>query len=379
MRMSSRKQRKTILNIALFVVALGALAWGGSQFFGRLGSINANTTRITNFDKSILGAYMDLLRSRDIDTPMSNDPSTVPFVVAKGESVQGIGQNLQKQGLIKDAELFRLYVRLNGLDATINAGNFTLRRNMSISEIASVLQRGTAAEVTVTIPEGKRIEEVAEILQKQVGINKDEFLRLARQPNFAYAFLKDLPNTASIEGYLFPDTYRLPINPSAQDALLRMLDNYEQKVAPLMAQAKLSGSLKTPRDVLAMASIVEREAVNAAERPTIASVYLNRLKIGMPLQADPTTQYALGFDPKKNTWWRTLTFEDYKYNDPAGYNTYVNPAMPPGPIASPGLSSIQAALNPANTEFYFFVAACNGSGVHQFSKTFAEHQSKLCN
>lgn len=375
----NRKQRKTIFNIALFVVALGVLAWGGSQFFGRLGNINANTTRITNFDKSILGAYMDLLRSRDIDQPMSNDPTTVPFVIKAGESVQAIGQNLQKLGLIRDAELFRLYMRLNGLDGTINAGNFTLRKNMSISEIASALQRGIAAEVTVTIPEGRRIEEVAEILQKQVGINKDEFLRLARQPNFDYPFLKDLPATASIEGYLFPDTYRLPMNPTPQDALLRMLDNYQQKVAPLIAAAKLPPTLKNGRDVLAMASIVEREAVNAAERPTIASVYLNRLKIGMPLQADPTTQYALGFDPKKNTWWRTLTIEDYKYNDPAGYNTYVNPALPPGPIASPGLSSIQAALNPAATEYYFFVAACNGSGAHQFSKTFAEHQSKLCN
>lgn len=371
-----KKHVKTLANAVLFVAALGALALAGSQLFQRISALDAGTGRITSFDRTIIGTYLDLLRGSDLERAPGNDPTPVTFAVRPGESVAEIARRLQQQGFIRDAELFRLFVRVNGLDQSINAGSFTLRKNMNVQEIARALQRGTAAEVTVTIPEGRRLEEIAELLQRQVGVNADEFLRLARRANYDYAFLRDLPAGASLEGYLFPDTYRLPANPTAQDAILRMLDNYGQKVAPAMAGATASG--RTPREVLVVASIVEREAVVATERPTIASVYLNRLKIGMPLQADPTTQYALGFDPKQNTWWRTLTVDDYKYIDPAGYNTYINPALPPGPIASPGLSSIQAVLNPAKTDFFFFVAACNGDGTHQFSRTFAEHQRKLC-
>jgi UPF0755 protein len=134
----------------------------------------------------------------------------------------------------------------------------------------------------------------------------------------------------------------------------------------------------TTRQILTLASIVEREAIIPTERPTIASVYLNRLKIGMALQADPTTQYALGYDPKQKTWWRTLTLDDLKYADPSGYNTYVNPDMPPGPIANPGLSSIRAILQPANTRFLYFVASCNKDGSHKFSATFEEQRRNLC-
>jgi UPF0755 protein len=115
------------------------------------------------------------------------------------------------------------------------------------------------------------------------------------------------------------------------------------------------------------------------ERPLIASVYFNRLRVGQALQADPTTQYALGYQPDQKTWWKKgLTLDDLKFVDPGGYNTYVNPGLPPGPIASPGLSSIQAVLQPAQTNYFYFVASCNGDGSHQFSVTFEEHLRKLC-
>jgi UPF0755 protein len=268
-------------------------------------------------------------------------------------------------------------VRYNELDVKINAGTFTLRPNMNIPQIAQALQRGMAQELQITIPEGRRLEEVAELLQAQLNINADEFIRLARRSSYDYPFLKDLPADASLEGYLFPDTYRLPQSPTALDALLKMLDTFGEKAAPLLEQAAAQG--RSPREVITLASIVEREAVLPSERPLIAGVYLNRLNIGQALQADPTTQYALGYQADQGTWWKKgLTAEDLKYADPAGYNTYINPALPPGPIASPGLSSIQAVLNPAQTDFLYFVAACNGDGSHQFSVTFEEHQAKLC-
>jgi UPF0755 protein len=372
-----KQQKLSPVKLVIFVLALAALAYGGSTLASHVRGMNAADTRLGNLDKTVIGLYLDLVRNNDLTRSVSNDPTPQQFVVSQGESVAEIGSNLQQQGLLQDGDLFRLYVRYNNLDSTINAGVFTLRPNMNIPEIAQTLQRAVAAETQITIPEGKRMEEVAELLQEQLNINADEFLRLARRADYDYAFLKDLPDGASLEGYLFPDTYRLPQNPTAQDVLLKMLDNYGEKVQPLMEQAKAAG--KTPREVLTLASIVEREAVIASERPTIASVYLNRLKIGMALQADPTTQYALGYQPDQKTWWKQgLTTDDLKYNDPSGYNTYVSPDMPPGPIASPGLSSIQAVISPAETDYLYFVASCSKDGSHQFSVTFEEHQSKIC-
>ena len=372
-----KQQKLSPVKLVIFVIALAALAYGGATLASHVRGMNASDTRLGSLDKTVIGLYLDLVRNNDLTKAVSNDPTPQQFVVAQGESVAEIGSNLQQQGLLRDGDLFRLYVRYNNLDSTINAGVFTLRPNMNIQEIAQTLQRAVAAETQITIPEGKRMEEVAELLQEQLNINADEFLRLARRADYNYAFLKDLPDGASLEGYLFPDTYRLPQNPTAQDVLLKMLDNYGEKVQPLMEQAKAAG--KTPREVLTLASIVEREAVIASERPTIASVYLNRLKIGMALQADPTTQYALGYQPDQKTWWKQgLTTDDLKYNDPSGYNTYVSPDMPPGPIASPGLSSIEAVITPAETSYLYFVASCSKDGSHQFSVTFEEHQSKIC-
>ncbi len=372
-----RRHRLSPLRLVIFLAALAALALAGSLLSQQLSSATLSNTRLSGLDKTLIGAYLDLIRNNDLRRSVSNDPTPQQFVVSPGESVSQIARNLQAAGLVRDGDLFRLYVRYYDLDVKINAGIFALRPNMNIPQIAQALQRGMAEELQVTIPEGKRLEEVAELLEQQLGISADEFIRLARRTNYSYPFLTGLPADASLEGFLFPDTYRLPVNPTALDVLLKMLDNYGQRVAPLMEQADLQG--RTPYQVLIIASIVEREAVLPQERPIIASVYLNRLKIGMALQADPTTQYALGYQPDQQSWWkRGLTLEDLRYADPAGYNTYVNAALPPGPIASPGLSAIQAVLAPAQTEYLYFVANCNQDGGHQFSLTFEEHQSKLC-
>ncbi len=372
-----RRHRLSPLRLVVFLAALAAVALAGSLLSQQLNSATLTNTRLSSLDKTVIGVYLDLIRNNDLRRSVSNDPTPQQFVVSPGESVSQIARNLQSAGLVRDGDLFRLYVRYYDLDVKINAGIFALRPNMNIPQIAQALQRGMAEEVQITIPEGRRLEEVAELLEQQLGISADEFTRLARRTNYNYPFLQGLPADASLEGFLFPDTYRLPVNPTALDVLLKMLDNYGQRVAPLMEQADLQE--QTPYQVLTIASIVEREAVLPQERPIIASVYLNRLKIGMALQADPTTQYALGYQPDQQSWWkRGLTLEDLRYADPAGYNTYVNPALPPGPIASPGLSSIQAVLAPAQTEYLYFVANCNQDGGHQFSLTFEEHQSKLC-
>ncbi len=376
--MRNKQAKLTPLKFGIFVVALAVLAWSAAQFSQRVRNTTSVNVQLSGFDRTVLGAYVDLIANNDVQRPVSNDPTAKQFLVSPGESVDSIGQRLEDQGLIRDAALFRVFVRLNGLDKGINAGAFTLRPNMNIEQIAQTLQRGSAAETQVTIPEGKRLEEVAEIIDQQLGdipakaFDAGEFVRLARRTNYEYPFLKDVPNGASLEGYLFPDTYRVPQNPSALDVLLKMLDNFGAKAAPLLEQARTQG--KSPRVVLIVASIVEREAIVPDERPTIASVYFNRLKIGMPLQADPTTQYAMGYDQQNKTWWHTLTVEDYKFEDNGGYNTYINPELPPGPIASPGLSSIQAAVSPVETPYIFFLA-CQGQQQHRFFETFEEQQA----
>ena len=371
---------KTLINLCLFIVTLGTLVYAGIQLRGRVTSANAGTSQLTGLDQLFVGNYIELLRGADLNRPVSNDPTPQTFIVKSGEPMAQIGTNLQTAGLIHDGELFRLYVRFKKLDATIQAGTYQLRPNMTVPEIAQALQRAIAVEAQVTIPEGKRLEEVAELLKQQLpgdNFSPSDFVRLVRKANYTYPFLKDLPDGSSLEGYLFPNTYRVPQKPTAQDVLLKMLDTFGEQVAPLLTKTGAKGL--TPRQVLTLASIVEREAVRSSERPTIASVYLNRMSQGMLLQADPTTQYALEFTGKKGAkWWQDLSIEDYKYKDPYGYNTYQYSGLPPGPIASPGLSSIQAVLNPDSTKFLFFVANCNKDGGHQFSNTFAEHVKKLC-
>ena len=375
----NRNRKITPLKFVLFAVALGVLAFAGNTFSQRMRNVNNPTGQLSGLDRFLANNYLELFVNNDVNRPISNDPTIVPFTVDQGETLDSIGERLKAQELIRDKNLFRVFARVNELDRKVQAGNFTLRRNMSIVQITQALQRASTKEVTVTIPEGKRIEEVAELLEEQLSkdgqkFDGGEFLRVARRTNYDYPFLRDVPDGASLEGYLFPDTYRLPENPSPLDVLLKMLDNFGAKAAPLLDQARQQG--RSPREVMTLASIVEREAVNPAERPTIASVYFNRLKIGMPLQADPTTQYALGYDAETKKWWRPITQEDYKTADPGGYNTYINPALPPGPIANPGLSSIQASVNPAQTNFTFFLA-CQGDRSHQFSVTYQEHLAKF--
>jgi UPF0755 protein len=366
------RMRLSPIKLLFFAAAIGALVWGANTWRARMARMQSQSTEMAELDKWLVGTYVDLIRSQDVDKPASNDPSTVRFIVAPGASVTEIGQQLEVQGLVTDSDLFRSYVRINGIAPRIQAGNFTLRKNMSIKEVAVALQRAQFNEISITIPEGRRIEEVAELVEKQAGVSAAEFLRLVRLqlPDFNpdYPFLKGLPEGATLEGYLFPDTYRLPENPTAQDVILRMLDNFGEKAAPVLANAQG----KTAHELLTVASIVEREAVIGDERPTIASLYLNRLNIGMPLQADPTVQYAMGYDTDQQKWWRQITQADYQFVDPAGYNTYRSPTLPPGPIASPGLGSIQAVVTPQQTNFIFMVACPNGDGRHAFSVTYEE-------
>ena len=293
----------------------------------------------------------------------------VTFTISPGERVSSIAGRLEQQHLIDSALLFQVMLKLTGADSRIQAGDFVLRPGMSPAEvIATITAAPGQAGTRVTIKEGERIGEIADQLAAADLIDRDRFVALTITGTFSYDFLANKPGDVDLEGYLFPDTYFFPRQGAdrEQTILSMMLDQFGAKLTPDRRQTIAAGGY-TLHQVLTIASIVEREAQIPAERATIAGVFYNRLRAGMPLQADPTTQYALG---KPGDWWPVLNLDPSTVNDP--FNTYVIPGLPPGPISNPGLAAIDAAITPEKNDYLYFVAC--GSGTHAFARTNEEHE-----
>ncbi|MEZ4862966.1 MAG: endolytic transglycosylase MltG [Caldilineaceae bacterium] len=335
-----------------------------------------------NIEKQVL-AFNLRMREAELQIPAGDNPRQRPFVVNLGEPARFIAARLAAEGFVRDADLFNLYLRVSGLERRVQAGNFMLAETMTIPEVAQALQQALEAEATVTIPEGFRAEEIAERLSADNIIEPDRFLTAVRQPRTLtifgdYDFLQSLPGDASLEGFLFPDTYRFPVLASTPEAVLKpFLDNFAVRVGNDGLSPGSSGL--SGRELLNLASIVEREAVQADERPLIASVYLNRLSGACPdvggryLQADPTVQYARGV--VGNWWWKPERIEEYS-TIVSPYNTYLNEGLPPNPIANPGINAIDATRNPTESSYCFFVAT-GEDGRHVFAQTLAEHEQNL--
>ena len=317
-------------------------------------------------------------RADEVNTPLSADSGEVFFIIENGETAQSVAQKLQAMTIIHDAELFAQLLRYNGIDTRLQTGEYQLRRNMTMKEIGAALYRGWAGRFALTVPAGWRLEELAEHLNSTGIINGQQFLRTARRgASVNHHLLADRPPGQSYEGYLFPDTYYLLDTAKPEDLIAAMLNNLDSKLPDNVFELAQQQGL-TFYQVLTLASIVERETNIPQERPIIASVYLNRLRPNSPyphLQADPTVQYAMGYQPDSGQWWKSpVQLDEYQFvNSP--YNTYLYAGLPPGPIASPSLESIMAVLQPAQTSYYFFVCRrphCEG-GDHVFAQTYQEH------
>ena len=377
------------------IVAIGliARAWTQSQVVayqdeGPDSGLVRHTTAVwknlnpDNFETQALQFYLNM-NNEAIYQPVDPNGEPVKFTVELGETGRSISERLEDLGLIRDASLFRLYLRLNNLEQKLEAGDFELSPAMNVPQIAEALQQARREDILVRIPEGKRAEEIAQVLDEAGVIDAVDFMAAVRTGDTAllglpdYPLMQDKPPGTSFEGYLFPDTYRFPVDAHASDVLRQMFDNLENKIEQQDRDA-IAASGRTFYQVLILASIVEREAARDDERPIIASTYLNRLgptcenEVFGYLSADPTVQYAMGYDPEQETWWPTVpTVEDYlKVNSP--YNTYLYPGLPPGPISNPSLASIKAAIYPAQTTYCYFVAT--GDGGHVFSETGAQHE-----
>jgi UPF0755 protein len=304
----------------------------------------------------------------------SNEPVTVE--VRQGDTAASIGARLKAAGVIQSADLFTELTGLEGLQNGLAAGQYELNRGMPVSDVIARLHQGSTGAIRVTIPEGKRIAEVADILEKAGALPAQSFLDAVNNGHYSNDFLGDNPNGAGIEGYIFPDTYNLPQHNNASDVVNLMLKDFGERLTPDLRAAFRQQGLSI-HDAVTLASIVEREAQQADERPTIASVFMNRIRAGMALQADPTVQFALSANPKSvaafGLWKQELTLDDLTVDSP--YNTYVKKGLPPGPIANPGIASMQAVAHPAQTKYLFFVA--KNDGTHVFAETFAEHQANI--
>lgn len=324
-----------------------------------------------------LGLYLQQHQA-ELNTPASDDPTPVLFTILPGELPADVSIQLQNQGIIRDADLFLKLIKYEHIDTKIQAGEYVLRRSMKMDEIIEALQHGRARAVAVIVRPGWRAEEIAEYLVSLglVNFNKDKFLQSVKNGSFDYAFLRDRPRGAlpTNEGFLFPETYNVPLDIPNDTLITLMLDTFNQRVTDKMRQQAASAKL-TMFEVVTLASVVEREAAVPSERPVIASVYLNRLKKKLLLQADPTVQYAMGYQAASKQWWKTpIMLEEYQHVD-SPYNTYLHPGLPPGPICNPSLASITAVLEPAQTEYLYFVG--KGDGSHVFAKTYEEHQQNL--
>ncbi|MHB8619909.1 MAG: endolytic transglycosylase MltG [Chloroflexota bacterium] len=298
-------------------------------------------------------------------------PGTAVLVTIKpGETSRQIGQDLQAKGLVPSELVFLGVVKLRGVGAAFQPGQYKVVAGTPVEQIVTELQQPPPLrEIRVTFPEGWRLEQDSEVAGKQGIGTASAFVQLAQHPNasWKYSFLADHPKSASLEGYLFPDTYLVSANsPKPADLIKRMLDNFDRRVTPALRK-RIAAQKHTLFDTLIIASIVEREAKVPSERPLIAGVYWNRFNSHQGLFADPTVQYALG---KPGDWWPKLNAPPATLSPTSPYNTYTHGGLPPGPICNPGLPSIEAAANPQGNYLYF-VAKNDGSGQHAFARTLA--------
>ncbi len=301
---------------------------------------------------------------------------TVHFVVARGEGVGDIANQLEKDGLVSNSTIFQLYYRFNGGSGNIQAGTHTLNSDMSMDTIARALQKPVVVVVHDTtanqynILGGKRAEEIAAILDKYHVATYDAVMNEIQHGKFDYWFLKGLPVGTSVDGFLAPGKYTFLPHSSAHSVVALMLRRFGQNFTPAM-RAKAEHDHRSIFQVVTMASIVQRESPFPKVQKMIAGVYYNRLKnvdvVDMRLDADPTVQYALGYSKTEKTWWRKALDQTITHSLQSPYNTYVNQGLPPGPISNPGLNAIDAALNPTPSNYLFFqVLTPDGKHSHTY-------------
>jgi UPF0755 protein len=307
----------------------------------------------------IIVAIPPLIFWQQIKTPLNPAGETKIFKVEKGDSAQVIAQNLKNAGLIKNPFLFRLYVFLSLSQYSLKPGEYEFSAKMPIRDIGDALVLGGTNEIIITIPEGFNLKQVEDRLVK-AGLAKQNELADYEFSKEAPPILAEKPPAASLEGYLFPDTYRFFKDAALADVVSKILDNFNNKLTPDLKMA-IKNSPYNFYEIITMASLIEKEIPKDSDRPIVAGILWKRFKVGVPLQVDATLVYITG---------RNEIYEaDKKIKSP--YNTYLYRGLPKGPIANPGLSAIRAAVFPEASPYWYYLSTKDSTTI--FSKTLEEH------
>lgn len=308
-----------------------------------------------------------------------NATKTIAVEVPIGSSLSSISTLLEKKGVIKDARVFKYYAKFKN-ESQFQAGNYDLTQAMTFDELIESLKTGKVYRkplFTMTVPEGLTLEQIGKVIEKKTPYTQKEFMDLVTSDTFVQQMMANYPELVTeavladnirydLEGYLYPATYSYyEEKPSLQaivEEMIAAMNNVVKNYSDVLAEKQMS-----VHQLLTFASLLEEEATAQTDRETIASVFYNRINEGMPLQTDPTVLYALG-DHKDR-----VLYEDLEVDN--AYNTYKNKGLPPGPIAGAGKTSIEASLNPSQTDYFYFLA--DKEGVNHFSKTYDEHLQKV--
>lgn len=305
--------------------------------------------------------------TRRVETPYRGYAAPEVFVdVESGDSTRVIARRLADAGVVDDPLTFRLAVWRSGRDRALQAGEYRFHEPRSAMDVVDVIARGRVHLRTITVPEGLTLDETADVFGASEFGSREDFVQAARR----VALVADLdPEATDLEGYLFPETYALPRGATADDLVEAMVEQFRRTLTPELRE-EARRQERSIREVVTLASLIEKETGHAGEHELVSAVYTNRLRIGMPLQCDPTVIYALQRD---GLYDGNLTRTNLRYDSP--YNTYVYGGLPPGPIASPGRDALEAVFAPADVSYLYFVS--RNDGTHEFANTLREHNRNV--
>lgn len=379
--MKRRQAKKTQILVLLFIIALLCcvatvfiyISFVNNEVEGIYGAPDPHLDLFKRTQLSlVLYSNKDLLfnpgRELDDDSIFTIDPNENAYLIAN---------RLVEEGYLSDAGIFIDYLVYKGYDRLLNSGEFSIEPGMNAVEIAEKIHSSSGDMTVFTILPGWRVEEIAKAMEiYEFSFSPDDLIQLVHSPGNSDQTPAAYRGYDSLEGFLSPGKYKVERTMSIAEFLDQTSQKFDTIVTPKMLKNYKKNGLNLYQAVT-LASIVEKEAVIPEEGPTIASVFYNRLASGMKLESDPTVQYALGFIKKNGTWWKNpLTANDLLAR--SAYNTYQNPGLPPAPISNPGYSALYSVAFPEATNYYYFRAACDNSGKHEFSETFQEHLQNGC-
>ncbi len=364
------------------MLGLAGLALGAGIFACGLTSraldparIGAPATDLSLLERLALGTYLGM-RSDTLNeaSPQSQGGS---LAIVEGENATTLASRLASEGWVSDAAVFRTYLRFTGGDRRLHPGLYAMPPNLTSRALADLLVSGSSRQIDLTVFPGWRVEQMASALEEHgLPIAPADFIAASQRRPGNLALYLAIPAQSGLEGFLLPGHYLVEQSANADLLVYQLAGAFERAVTDDLRRALEARGLSLFESVT-LASIIEREAIETDEMPLIASVFLNRLDSGMQLEADPTVQYALGYDSPQSTWWRSpLDSIDLQIDSP--FNTYLYGGLPPGPICNPSLDALMAVAYAPETSFYFFRAACDNSGRHVFAETYDQHLANAC-